>query len=106
MRPRSKLVGSARCSSVGEVGRRTSAPEGAVRPQPKSSEEEGTARMAAGSGGVDGTGVNDCPDRASGEKGAVGKYEILWFSTLALFKQECVAKDRDGERNDRQLEKH
>ena len=87
MSPRSNDVGSARCNSMGDVGRRTSAPEGAVRPQPKSSTDDGTARVAAGSGGVDGTGVDDRPDRASGEQGSVGENEVFWFRALALFKQ-------------------
>jgi len=78
-------VGSARCSSIGEVGRRTSAPEGAVRPQPKSSIEEGTAREAAGSGGVDGIGVDGGPNCTSDEKGSVGENKVLGFGALSLF---------------------
>ena len=70
---------------MGDVGRRTSAPEGAVRPQPKSSVEEGTAREAAGSGGVDGTGVDGGPDRTSEEQGSVGENKVLGFGALSLF---------------------
>jgi hypothetical protein len=41
--------------------------------------------MAAGSGGVDGTDVDGGPDRASNEKGSVGKNKVLGFGALSLF---------------------
>ncbi len=99
MRPRSNDVGSALCNSIGEVGRRTSAPVGAVRPQPNNSEVEGTAREAAGSGRIDGAAIDDRPKRPSEEQSPVGKHEILGFGALALFKEERIAQNRDGKRN-------
>ena len=86
------------------MGRRTSAAEGAVRPQPERSLRTGTVRTAAGAGGVDGTGVDDRPHGSGDEQRGVGQDEVLRFGALALLQEERIPEDGDGERDDRQLE--